>query len=245
MNGRVAVLPEIPRFARDKLFLMRLLLISSSNVHGYGYLDHPEPEIRRTLEGIRRVAFIPFALKDREAYTAKVAERLGRMGYETVQVRDADDLVKGEAVFVGGGNTFRLLKTLVELEMIEPIRAFVKDGHPYVGSSAGSNIAAPTIKTTNDMPIVYPPTFDALGLIPFQLNPHYLDPEPDSKHKGETREERIREFLEENDLPVVGLREGSALRVEDDVTLVGLRPARIFRRGHDPVEIEPGSVVRL
>jgi dipeptidase E len=223
---------------------MQLLLISSSNVHGYGYLDHAEPEIRRILEGRTRIAFVPFALKDREAYTAMVGERLARMGFETIQVRGADDFANADAMFVGGGNTFRLLKTLQELNLVDGIRAFVRAGHPYIGSSAGTNIAAPTIRTTNDMPIVQPPTFDALDLVPYQLNPHYLDPDPNSTHKGETREERIREFLEENETPVVGIREGSMLRVEDGIsTLVGLRSARIFERGKEPYEVETGSVV--
>jgi dipeptidase E len=225
--------------------MTKLLLISSSNVHGYGYLDHAEPEIRRILEGRTRVAFVPFALQDRDAYTAKVRERLARMGLETVQVRGADDLENAEAIFVGGGNTFRLLKTLYELDLIDAIRAFVARGNPYIGSSAGTNITGPTIRTTNDMPIVFPPTFDALGLVDYQINPHYLDPDPASTHKGETREDRIREFLEENATPVVGLREGSMLRVEDGVTtLVGSKPARIFERAKEPYEVEAGSVIR-
>jgi dipeptidase E len=223
---------------------MRLLLISASNVHGYGYLEQPEPEIRRVLEGCRRVAFVPFALKDRDGYTAKVGQRLGEMGFDTVQVREAADLAQADAVFIGGGNTFRLLKTMYELELMDVIRDFVKSGHPYIGSSAGTNVATPSIRTTNDMPIVYPPSFAALHLVPFQINPHYLDPDPDSKHRGETREERIREFLEENDTPVVGLREGSALRVDDGVAvLTGLNPARLFRRGAAPVEIAVGETI--
>ena len=224
---------------------MKALLISSSNVHGYGYLDHPEPEMKRILEGCTRVAFVPFALHDRDAYTAKVSERLGRMGFQVDQVRTADDIAVAEAIFVGGGNTFRLLKALYELNLIEAIRTRVR-GHdvPYLGSSAGSNIAGLTIRTTNDMPIVEPPTFDALGLVPFQLNPHYLDPEPESNHKGETREQRLLEFLEENTTPVVAIREGSALRVEDDrVVLTGDRNGRIYRRDHEPLEVEPGTVI--
>jgi dipeptidase E len=222
---------------------MRLLLISSSNVHGHGYLDHAEPEIRRILEGTRRVAFVPFAIKDRAGYTAKVRERLMQMDVaEVVQVENASNIATADAVFVGGGNTFRLLNELCVRKLIEPIRERVRAGMPYVGSSAGTNIAAPTIKTTNDMPILCPPSFDALGLVSYQINPHYLDPDPDSKHKGETREERIREFLEENDTPVVALREGTMLRVEDGTTtLLGLRPARIFRRGQEPVEVEVGG----
>jgi dipeptidase E len=226
---------------------MRLLLISSSNVYGYGYLDHSEPEIRSILEGVRSVAFVPFALQNVDAYTDKVRERLGRMGFGVTQVRGRAEIENAEAVFVGGGNTFRLLKTLYELDLLTAIRNRVlQEGIPYIGSSAGTNMAMPTIKTSNDMPIVYPPSFDALALVPFQINPHYLDPDPDSTHKGETREERIREYLEENDLPVVGLREGTMLRVIDDaVTLVGLKPARIFRRGADAEELPAGSSLSL
>lgn len=221
---------------------MRLLLISSSNVHGYGFLDHAEPEIRRILAERSHVAFVPFAGDDHEAYTAKIRERLGTMGFAVTQVRDASDVASAEAIFIGGGNTFRLLKTLYERALLEPIRARVREGIPYIGSSAGTNVATPTIKTTNDMPIVFPPSFDALNLVPYQINPHYLDPEPDSKHKGETREERIREFLQENDTPVVGLREGTMLWVEDGVTtLLGLRSARVFQRGREPYEIDAGS----
>jgi dipeptidase E len=223
---------------------MKALLISSSNVHGYGYLDHPEPEMKKILEGRSRVAFVPFALKDRDGYTAKVAERLGRMGFDVHQVRSKADLANAEAIFVGGGNTFRLLKTLYELDLLDPIRDAVRGGLPYLGSSAGSNVAGPTIRTTNDMPIVEPPSFDALGFVDFQINPHYLDPEPDSTHKGETREQRLLEYLEENERPVVAIREGTALRCDDDrVVLVGDRNGRIYRTGRDPLEIEPGTVV--
>src|SRR4051812_39073223 len=208
---------------------MRLLLISSSNVHGYGYLDHPEPEMRAFLEGNRRVAFVPFAAHDHAEYTAKVRERLARMNLDVISI---DDLDSADAIFVGGGNTFRLLKTLYERDLLGTIRDRVRAGLPYLGASAGTVIAAPTMKTTNDMPIVEPPSFAALGLIDFQINPHYLDPEPDSTHRGETREERIREFHEENETMVIGLREGSILRVEDGVTtLLGEKTARMFRRG--------------
>ncbi|HET7433257.1 MAG TPA: dipeptidase PepE [Thermoanaerobaculia bacterium] len=225
---------------------MKLLLISSSNVHGYGYLDHAEPEIRRVLEGRNRVGFIPFAMHDHAAYTATVSDRFGQMDFRVTQINEAADLANVEAIFTGGGNTFRLLKTLYERNLLQPIRERVLHGLPYLGSSAGTNIAAPSIRTTNDMPIVEPPSFDSFGFVPFQINPHYLDPDPHSTHKGETREERILQFLEENDLPVIGLREGSMLRVEDDrITLLGLTSARVFKRGAEPYEIESGSVVEL
>jgi dipeptidase E len=226
---------------------MRLLLISSSNVHGYGYLDHAEAEIRRVLEGRRSVAFVPFALKNHDAYTDKVRERLGRMEFDVTQVRTADDIANAEAIFIGGGNTFRLLEHLYDGGFVDAIRDRVRNGHaPYIGSSAGTNVATLSIRTTNDMPIVYPPTFDALGFVSFQINPHYLDPDPNSTHKGETREDRIREFHEENDTPVIGLREGSMLRVEDGVaTLIGEKTARIFRRGQEPFELAAGSPVEV
>lgn len=222
---------------------MNLLLISSSNVHGYGYLDHAEPEIRRILQGRRRVAFVPFALRDHAAYTAKVRDRLGRMDFEVSQVNDRQDIESAEAIFVGGGNTFRLLETLYDRDLLDPIRGRVRDHDvPYIGSSAGTNMAMPTIKTTNDMPVVYPRSFDALGLVSYHINPHYLDPDPGSTHRGETREERIREFLEENDSTVVGLREGTMLRVTAGVTtLLGEKAARVFRRGAEPEELAPGS----
>ena len=225
---------------------MKLLLISSSLVHGYGYLDHAEQELKRLLADVKTVAFVPFAQHDHEGYTGSVRERMRAMGFDVTQVHDRDDVARAEAMFIGGGNTFRLLHQLYERDLLDVIRTRVKRGMPYAGSSAGTNVATPSIRTTNDMPIVYPPSFDALGLVPFQINPHYLDPDPNSTHHGETREQRIREFHEENTTPVVGLREGSMLDVRDDVvTLVGSKPARIFRRGEEPVEIETGSRIAL
>jgi dipeptidase E len=222
---------------------MRLLLISSSVVHGYGFLDHSESEIRRHLAGIRSVSFVPFAQHDHGAYTARVRERLAAMDLEVKQVRERNDVDGAEAIFIGGGNTFRLLAQLYERGLVEPIRARVRGGMPYIGSSAGTNVATVSIRTTNDMPIVYPPSFDALALVPFQINPHYLDPDPGSTHKGETREDRIREFHEENDVAVAGLREGSMLRVEDDtITLLGEKTLRLFRKGQAPDELTPGVI---
>ena len=149
-----------------------------------------------------------------------------------------------DAIFIGGGNTFRLLKALQDLDLIEPIRHKISSGAPYIGSSAGSNVAGPTIKTTKDMPIVQPRSFDSLGLVPFQISPHYLDPDPNSTHMGETQEERIQQFLEENDTPVVGIREGAWLLCnKGTVTLKGQTGARIFRRGHAAVEITPGAEI--
>ena len=224
----------------------RLLLISNSTLHGSGYLDHAEAEIRSFLGDAKRVLFVPFALYDRETYAATAQRRFEKMKYELGSVHTAIDPVKAvnetDAVFIGGGNTFRLLKALYDFDLLDPIRKRVEGGMPYIGSSAGSNVAAPTIRTTNDMPIVQPPSFDALGLVPFQINPHYLDPDPASKHMGETREERILQFLEENDTPVIGLREGAMLRIENGETILrGSTGARVFRKGLAPVEISPGA----
>ena len=228
----------------------RLLLISNSTLHGSGYLDHAEAEIRSFLGDAKRVLFVPYALFDRDAYAATAQKRFQKMGYDLASIHTAASPAQAvkdtDAVFIGGGNTFRLLKTLYDFHLLDPIRERVAGGMPYIGSSAGSNVAAPTIRTTNDMPIVQPPSFDALGLVSFQINPHYLDPDPNSKHMGETREERIRQFLEENDTPVVGLREGALLRIENGETVLrGSTGARIFRKGSEPIEILPGAQLDL
>lgn len=226
----------------------RLLLISNSTLHGSGYLDHAESEIRDFLGDLKRVLFVPFALFDRDKYAATAQARFLRMGYELTSIHTAANPVQAvketDAIFIGGGNTFRLLKALYEFDLLDVIRERVDAGVPYIGSSAGSNMACPTIRTTNDMPIVEPPSFNALGLVSFQINPHYLDPDPNSKHMGETREERINQFLEENETPVVGLREGAMLRVENGETILrGSTGARIFRRGFEPLEILPGATL--
>jgi dipeptidase E len=224
----------------------RLLLISNSTLHGSGYLDHVEKEIRDFVGSRAKVVFVPFAVHDRHAYAAKAQERFRDIGLSLISIHDVSNMPRAvdeaDVVFVGGGNTFRLLKGLYDHNLLGPIRRRVAAGVPYIGSSAGSIVACPTLKTTKDMPVVQPPSFEALGLVPFQISPHYLDPDPSSTHMGETQEERIVQFLEENEETVVGLREGSVLRVEDGaVTLKGRNTARIFRRGEEPVEATPGS----
>lgn len=226
----------------------RLLLISNSTNHGQGFLDHCLAEIDDFLGSSRRLVFVPFALKDRAGYGAKVAERLADIGVEA-RTLTADEaglrmLREAEAVFTGGGNTFRLLRTLQESGLLAAIRERALAGMPYIGSSAGTNLATPTIRTTNDMPIVQPLSFDALSLVPFQINPHYIDPDPGSTHMGETREQRLKEFHEENETVVVGLREGAWVRVEGDrATLGGANGARIFRRDREPEERKPGALL--
>ena len=224
----------------------RVLLISNSTLYGSGYLDHAAAEICDFLGGAKSVIFIPYALYDRDAYTSLAQKRFEKMGFDLKSIHKATDPIQAasdaEAVFIGGGNTFRLLKALYDFDLIEQIRLRVAQGMPYVGSSAGSNVAGPTIKTTKDMPIVQPPSFDALGLVTFQISPHYLDPDPKSTHMGETQEERILQFLEENDTTVAGLREGAMVRVENgSTTLKGSSGARIFRKGMEPIEVQPGA----
>ena len=227
----------------------RLLLFSNSTNFGQGYLDHALAEIDDFLGPVRSLLFVPFALANQEAYGAKARARLAAIGVEVETLRGdriggAAQLAAAQSVFVGGGNTFRLLATLQRSGLLEPLRERIASGMPYLGASAGINLAGPTIRTTNDMPIVEPESFAALALVPFQINPHYLDADPGSRHMGETREERLREYLEENERPVLGLREGGWLRMEGDVLTLGGAAARVFRRGRDPEELLPGATFR-
>ena len=232
--------PEVD-ISRDRL---RLLLISNSTMHGGGYLAHCSDEIREFLGAQRRVAFVPYALADHDGYEAKAQAAFAALGLELTSVhrgRSPRDVVRdADAVFVGGGNTFRLLNALYQTGLDAAIRLHAGSGRPYIGSSAGTNVAALSIKTTNDMPIVMPPVFTALALVPFQINPHYLDPDPASTHMGETREERLLQFHEENATPVLAIREGCILRVEaKTMELRGTTGARLFRQGQAPEEFMP------
>jgi dipeptidase E len=227
---------------------MRLLLISNSTLHGSGYLDHCAGAITSFLApSVSRVLFVPYANFDRDGYAAMVRARFSTMGFALDSVHDAREgpaaaIEKAEALFIGGGNTFRLIDALWRNALVETIRRRVRAGMPYVGSSAGSNVACPSIRTTNDMPIVEPPSFEALNLVAFNINAHYQDPIPGSTHMGETRDQRIAEFHEENDPPVVGLREGAWLVVDgESVTLQGSTGARLFRRGTPPTDYPVGS----
>ena len=229
--------------------MKRLLLLSNSVQHGRDYLDHAASEIQDFLgRGVARVLFVPYAIGDWEGYTQNVRPVFEPMGYGLDAIHEAADaraaVREAEAVFIGGGNTFRLLDTLYALDLLGVIRERVEAGMPYLGASAGTNVACLTMKTTNDMPIVYPPSFDALRLVPFNINAHYQDPDPTSTHQGETREQRIAEFHEMNDPPVVGLREGAWLRIEGSaVYLGGSNGTRLFQRGKEPVEYTVGSRV--
>lgn len=232
-----------------KMAKRQVFLMSSSAVHGYEYLQHAESDITAYFKknNVSKVLFVPYALSNHDSYTDKVGTVLKRWGFECEGIHTHADPVQAvnsaQAIYIGGGNTFLLLKSLYDNGLVTPIRERVlKHGVPYVGSSAGTNVATRSIHTTNDMPIVFPPTFDALALVPFNINPHYLDPEVGGTHKGETREERIMQFHEQNDSPVLGLREGSTLLVDgDQATLIGQREARLFRRGKQPQEFKAGT----
>jgi dipeptidase E len=228
---------------------MRLLLISNSTNAGEPYLQYPMPAIKKFLgtENLKCV-FIPYAgvTVSFDEYTGKVKSRFAEIGHELVSIHGSvdpvEELEEAEVIIVGGGNTWQLLKMIQEGGLIDTVRRKVLNGTPYIGWSAGSNMACPTIRTTNDMPIVQPEGFHAFDLIPFQINPHYIDANPEG-HAGETREARILEFIEVNrGLNVVGLREGSILEIEHTkVSLLGSKPARLFHYGKSPVELLPGD----
>jgi dipeptidase E len=226
---------------------MRLLLISNSTNPGEPYLDYPKNNIREFL-GLQpsKALFIPYAAVtfSYDLYEEKVSGRFREIGHDIISIhrfRDPVAAVKeASAIVVGGGNTWKLLKMIREKNLIGPVREKVLSGTPYLGWSAGSNIACPTIRTTNDMPVVEPDSFSAFNLIPFQINPHYLDTNPEG-HAGETREQRIEEFIEENPgIFVAGLREGTMLiRDGQKIRLYGPRKVRIFRKGVSPIELGP------
>jgi dipeptidase E len=224
---------------------MNLLLLANSTNHGLPMLAHARREIASVLAG-RRLLFVPYALAAHDAYTARVSEALAPAGVVVEGLRLLQNptaaVRTAEAVFVGGGNSFRLLRDLRRTGLLAAIGDRVRGGMPYIGSSAGTNMACPTLRTTNDMPIVEPGGFASFGFVPFQINPHYLDPDPASTHMGETRETRLRQFLEENDAVVLALREGSWLRVQDGrAVLGGSTGARVFRRGEEPYDLAPGA----
>jgi len=228
---------------------MRLLLISNSTTPGEPYLDYPKYEIQKFL-GKKPVnaLFIPYAAVtfSFDIYESKVKERFTEIGHQITSIHHfsnpVDVIQKAEVIVVGGGNTWQLVRMMHDRQLMEAIRQKVQQGTPYIGWSAGSNVTCPTLQTTNDMPVVDPKGFDCMGLVPFQINPHYLDANPEG-HGGETREQRIEEFLEINpDITVVGLREGTMLKYENNsLNLVGNRSARIFRKGFTPQELGAGD----
>ncbi|HET8572322.1 MAG TPA: dipeptidase PepE [Edaphocola sp.] len=231
--------------------MKNIILASTSSLFGQEYLAYIRSELVNLFEGRDEIIFIPYARPggiSHEDYTAKAAAFFSSINKKITGLEASGDPVAalqgGQAFFVGGGNTFLLVKTLWEKKLMNILKAEVEKGKPYLGTSAGSNIGGLSLQTTNDMPIVYPPSFQTMGLVPFNINPHYLDPDPDSKHNGETRETRILEFLSQQNTPVVGLREGSWIRVIDDsITTEGAFSSRIFEAGKTPYELAPGSVL--
>jgi len=236
---------------------MRLLLLSNGTLPNQGYLEYALPWIQEffatSTETPKRLLFVPYALRDHDGYATKAAAALASLGMEVISAHRSTNPVElldeVDGVFIGGGNTFRLLDRLQQSGLDREIAARVRDGMPYMGASAGTNVAAPTIRTTNDMPIVQPRSFEAMELVPFQINPHYVEGkfhyEEDGRivpYNGESRTDRLREFHEENATPVLGLREGTALRVADqELTLLGGKKALWFERGKDPVELDDVS----
>ena len=224
--------------------MKKILLASTSTLFGQGYLEYLLEELQSFFSEISTITFIPYARPSgmsHEAYTQLAQTAFSKIDKKVVGLHSfkdpLDGLAQAEAIFTGGGNTFLLVQQLHELGLMNVLKEKIVQGTPYLGTSAGSNIAGPSMRTTNDMPIVYPPSFDTLGVVDFNLNPHYLDPDTGSKHKGETRETRIREFHSFNSTPVIGLREGNYIMVDgNQKTLKGEGTVRIFEQGKKPYE---------
>lgn len=231
--------------------MKNLLVVSTSTVYGGEYLDYITEGMTELFKDTNEIIFIPYARPggiSHDQYTAKAAKAFNKIGKKLIGLHTFNDPVKAiknaKGVFTGGGNTFVLVSALYNFEVMQPLREAIFSGLPYMGTSAGSNICGVSMQTTNDMPIVYPPSFKTLGVIPFNLNPHYLDPDPTSRHMGETRETRIAEFHTQNTIPVVGLREGSWLRVSgDEIILKGKLTARIFQQDKQPYEVDSGTIL--
>ncbi|SRR5690554_3259686 len=227
--------------------MKNLIIASTSTVHNGTYLEYLLPTLKQHFNGIKTLLFVPYARPggiSYEEYTAKVQSVFALMGIEVRGLHEFDNpkeaILKAEGIFTGGGNTFLLVTELYRNDVMSALEDALKKGTPYLGTSAGSNITGLTMQTTNDMPIVYPPSFRTLGMIPFNLNPHYLDPDPNSTFMGETRETRIKEFHAFNTIPVLGLREGSWLEVKSDkIILKGLLTARWFTQNNPAIELEP------
>jgi len=229
--------------------MKNILLASTSTVYGSSFLEYLFPELQAHFKDCKTLLFIPYARSGgmtHDEYTTKVALAFAKINITVKGIHEFENPVaavqNAEGIFTGGGNTFVLVSQLYKNQVMEVLAKKLKSGTPYLGTSAGSNIAGLTIQTTNDMPIVYPPSFQTLGMIPFNLNPHFIDSEGLDTHMGETREDRIKEFHTFNSIPVLGLREGSWLEIKGDIiTLKGNHKARLFRQNQTPEELESGS----
>jgi dipeptidase E len=225
------------------------IIASTSTIHSGDYLEYILPELKLHFKNRKTILFIPYARPggiSHEEYTKKVHSVFAKINIVVKGIHEFEDTAEAiknaEGVFTGGGNTFLLVTELYRNKLMTLLSETIKNGTPYLGTSAGSNICGLTMQTTNDMPIIYPPSFQTLGLIPFNLNPHYLDADLNSTHMGETRETRIKEFHQFNTIPVLGLREGSWLEVKGDkIILKGNLSARLFRQKQNPEELENGS----
>jgi len=227
--------------------MKKIIIASTSTIHGSGYLEYLLPTLREHFKNCTEIIFIPFARPSgitHDEYTAIAKKAFATININVKGLHEFKDftnaLKNAQGIFTGGGNTFLLVSQLYKQQILIPLKEAVTNGVPYLGTSAGSNICGLTMNTTNDMPIVYPPSFSTLGYIPFNINPHYLDPDPTSTHKGETRETRIKEFHKFNTVPVVGLREGSWLYVSGNtIILEGTLDARVFEHNKLPYEVQP------
>ena len=229
--------------------MKKVIIASTSTIFGGTYLEYLLPTLAEHFKNVSNLVFIPFARPggiSHEDYTEKVKPVFKQLNIEVKGIHEFENPIEAinnaEAIFTGGGNTFVLVSMLYKFNLLDAIQTAVENGTPYLGTSAGSNICGLTMGTTNDMPIVYPPSFRTLGLVSFNLNPHYLDPIEGSQHMGETRETRINEFHQYNPQSVLGLREGSWIDVlGKTITLRGDLPARLFQQGKEPIELETGS----
>lgn len=229
--------------------MKKIIIASTSTLHGGSYLDYLLPALESHFKDCKSILFIPYARPggiSHDEYTQKVSEAFQTINISVKGIHEFENpetaVKNAEGIFTGGGNTFLLVTQLYRNNIMQVLSETVKNGTPYLGTSAGSNICGLSMQTTNDMPIIYPPSFQTLGLIPFNLNPHYLDPEEQSTHMGETREMRIKEFHAFNNTPVLGLREGSWLEVKGDkIILKGNLSARLFQQNQSPVELGPES----
>lgn len=229
--------------------MKNLIIASTSTVHGGSYLEYLLPVLADHFKNCKTILFVPYARPggiSHEAYTEKVSEAFAQINIKVRGLHEFEDpaaaIQNAAGIFTGGGNTFLLVFQLYKNKVMTVLADTVKNGTPYLGTSAGSNITGLTMQTTNDMPIIYPPSFQTMGLVPFNLNPHYLDADLQSTHMGETRETRIQEFHRFNNIPVLGLREGSWLEVKGEkIILKGALPARVFRANQQPEELESGS----
>jgi len=229
--------------------MKKLIIASTSTVHGGSYLDYLLPTLENHFKDCSEILFIPYARPggiSHDDYTTNVRLAFAKINIAVKGLHEFENpteaIQNAQGIFTGGGNTFLLVTQLYENKVMELLAKTVEKGTPYLGSSAGSNITGLTMQTTNDMPIIYPPSFKTLGLIPFNLNPHYLDPDMNSKHMGETRETRIKEFHAFNTTPVLGLREGSWLEVTGEkIILKGSLTARLFQQHQSPEELAPES----